>query len=98
MLDNRDGSERIFLGEVAVDSGSLVVGDPTYLSGRDIHGDVGQAILSSSHGGPVATRAGADAQIVAFKVSSDGGYGVWGELDDYGQLSRVIIDLGTGEI
>lgn len=98
MVDNRDGSERIFLGEVAVDSGSLVVGDPAYLSGRDIHGEIGQSILSSRYGGPIATRVGADAQIVGFKVSSDGGYGVWGELDEHGQLSRVIIDLGTGDI
>jgi hypothetical protein len=84
-------SERRFLGVVEVDSGMLIVGDPTYLLSRRRMGTEGldyEAILDLNPREMVTTLPGRPVLLIS--LGGDGPIGVFGDLED-GEVTSITI-------
>jgi len=84
------------LGYVEVDSGTLLVGDPVYVLGREADGRIGvdyEAVLqvTSKAQGPVARLAGQPV-LLLHQFGGDGSFPVYGEFED-GMFARVVIEF-----
>ena len=86
--------ERRFLGIVEVDSGTLLVGDPTYLLGqrsRDKEGaDYDEVIAADAS--LVSTPLGQRPVLLISGFGGDGTFPVYGEFED-GEFMRLVVDF-----
>lgn len=85
--------ERRFLGVVEVDSGTLLVGDPTYCLPSVEHGKPGidYSAIYAIGDEPAAPLAGAPVLLLG-QFAGDGTFPVFGEFED-GELLRVTIEF-----
>ena len=87
-------TERRFLGVVEVDSGTLIVGDPTYLLAQVGTGKEGidyEEVIRSNVA-EVATRLGGLPVLLLTGFGGDGTFPVFGEFED-GELVRVTVEF-----
>jgi hypothetical protein len=86
-------TETRYLGQVEVDSGTLVIGDPCYLLGRAAEGRSGvdyEAVLQSDD--PVTSPLDGQPVVLLRQFGGDGSFPVFGEYED-GELIRVSVDF-----
>jgi hypothetical protein len=87
-------SERRFLGVVEVDSGTVVIGDPSYLLTRRSSGAEGldyEEVLRRDLDVLSTTLAGRPVLLIS-GFGGDGTFPVFGEFDE-GMLSRVTVEF-----
>jgi hypothetical protein len=87
-------SERRFLGVVEVDSGTVVIGDPSYLLARRGSGAEGlgyDEVLRRDLAAVSTTLAGRPVLLIS-GFGGDGTFPVFGEFDE-GMLSRVTVEF-----
>lgn len=83
------------IGEVSVDSGSLMIADPCYVN-EATHKKASKARGFSGKGGKVLSFAPFLVKDLGFVFESptgDGKFPVWGEFDEHGTLVSIIVDL-----
>ena len=86
-------SETRYLGQVEVDSGTLVIGDPCYLLRRAAEGRPGvdyEAVLQTDD--PVTSPLDGQPVVLLRQFGGDGSFPVFGEYED-GELIRAIVDF-----
>ena len=95
--DIRAEDKRVYLGQVSVDGGELLVVDPAYLPEKydvldeEIHGDLhwygyGHEVLRS--------RDLPDLRLaMLLRLESDGGYPVWAEVTNKDRVLRYTIEI-----
>jgi len=86
-------TEMRYLGQVEVDSGTLVIGDPCYLLGRAAEGRLGvdyETVLQTDD--PVTSPLDGQPVVLLRQFGGDGSFPVFGQYDD-GGLVRVIVDF-----
>ena len=86
--------ERIFLGVIEVDSGTLLLGDPAYCLPRAERAEPGidyEAIIGAPD--EPASYLGARPVLLLGRFGGDGTFPVYGEIDEYGELVRVTIEF-----
>ncbi len=93
-MDPEPALVRRFLGMVEVDSGTLLLGDPTYCLPHAAHGKSGidyQAVIDA----PIETSLYLNGRPVLLlsNFGGDGSFPVIAELDEYGELVRVTIEF-----
>ena len=82
-----------YLGQVEVDSGTLVIGDPCYLLSRIADGRAGvdyEAVLQTDE--PVTSPLDGQPVVLLRQFGGDGSFPVFGEYED-GELIRAIVDF-----
>lgn len=82
--------DRRVLGFVEVDSGTLMIGDPTYLRvDREPTVDTETALAPDAFAAPVLR----DTAVLIGRFGGDGTYPVIGEVDEAGVLARVTVEF-----
>ena len=94
MSDEDETRQRRFLGMVEVDSGTLLIGDPTYVLPRLSTGKPGvdyEAVLAA----PIApVQHLAEGMVLLIGgFGGDGTFPVYGEFDESGDLGRVTVEF-----
>ena len=87
--------ERRFFGVVEVDSGTLLVGDPTYVLPRKEtgHEAVDYAeVIAADHSQSDAIRLAEGPTLLISNFGGDGTFPVFGEYED-GELMRVVVEF-----
>ena len=86
--------ERRYLGVIEVDSGTILVGDPTYLLARRSDGGDGADYqeVSDADPAPAAAPLGDRPILLIQNFGGDGTYPVYGEFED-GELLRIYVDF-----
>lgn len=93
-MDVEPALERRFLGEVEVDTGTLLIGDPGYCLPHTMDGTPGidyETIIAAPD--QPASYLGGKAVILLGQFGGDGTFPVYGEIDESGQLVRVTIEF-----
>ncbi len=90
---------KVFLGRVGVDSGTLLIVDPSYIDdewNKSItYKDLSSQVRAYGVGGPIN---GTFPNFgVGVRPNGDGGYPVWGYVAEDGTLERVEIDFRADE-
>jgi hypothetical protein len=87
-------TERRFLGLVEVDSGTLLIGDPAYALPHAVRGKPGvdyEATIPIDPD-PAVPIQGLPVLLIA-RFGGDGTFPVYGELDEYGELTSVTVEF-----
>src|SRR4051812_46667979 len=85
---------RRFLGNVEVDSGTLIVGDPMYVLPETARGKAGvdyQAVIDAPD--EVVSALGGQPVMLLGRFGGDGSYPVFAEFDDDGVMVRLTVEF-----